>query len=175
MLSIKYVVIMVSLGLALYYDIKEGKIKNFITITAASIGLVANLYEYGLTGGIWVFLKGGLFPVLMLVTLWQINVLGAGDIKLFAAIGAIMGLPFVINSFVYSVFAGGIISLGVLIYRGQLYQRMKCILEYLCFVLATRQLSVYNNKDDNESKFPFSTAIVPGTMLQLCFTIFQVK
>lgn len=173
-LILKSILLIAGLGLALFHDIKEQKIKNFITLPAAFLGLVLNFLEQG-PCGLLVSLKGWIIPVLLLIVLYRINVMGAGDIKLFAAIGAVMGLPFVLYSFVFTIYIGGVVAVIILIKRNQLLNRMKRLSGYVKFVLFTRQLSAYSSKDDSSSKFIFSTAIVPGTLLQLCLTVLRLK
>lgn len=166
---IKTILLMTALAMALYYDVKEQKIKNFITYPAAMLGLALNMTEHGLAG-LGFTLVGWLIPVTVLGLFYVTNIMGAGDIKLFAAIGAIMGLPFTVYSFVYSVFFGGLIALAVLLKRRQFCLRMKRIYEYLCFVAVTRRIQPYCAKNDKQGKFIFSSAIVPGTILHLLLT-----
>lgn len=158
-------VLLFSLGLALYYDLKETRIKNFITLPAALTGLALNVYEGGITG-LQLSLKGWLMPILALLILYRINVMGAGDIKLFAAIGAIMGLPFTVYCFMFSVYIGGLISVGLLWKRKQFKRRMLQVLNYVKFILVTKQIPVYVSEGDTGSKFIFSAAIVPGAIVQ---------
>ncbi len=162
----KLLLLLLTLILALYQDIKEQKIKNSITFSAAFLGLSVNVAEHGLDGFVLAVI-GWSIPVFVLGICYAANIMGAGDIKLFAAIGAIMGLSFTVYSFVYSVYFGGLIAFILLYKRSVFKQRMYRIYEYLCFVAATRRLIPYCDKADQESKFIFSTAIVPGTILHL--------
>lgn len=159
-----------TLIISLYHDIKEQKIKNYVTYSAAFLGLAVNIAEYGLAG-LGSSMVGWLTPVLVLGLFYIINIMGAGDIKLFAAIGAIMGLPFAMYSFAYSVYFGGLIALIILYKKKQFGQRMYRIYQYLCLVAATRKVVPYCAKSDNQSKFIFSAAIVPGTILHLFMTL----
>lgn len=171
---VKALVLLISLSMSFYYDIREHKIKNFITIPAALIGCLINFMEKGLSG-LSFSVEGWLTPVIFLILFYYINVMGAGDIKLFAAIGAIMGLPFVIFSFTFTVCLGSIIGLALMIKRRALLFRMRILLNYFLFSVATRKLSPYVSKNDLSSKFAFSVAIIPGTCLQLLLTILELK
>lgn len=170
-MSFKLFLLLSTLMLALYHDIKEQKIKNYVTYSAAFVGLTVNVAEHGLDGLVF-SLVGGLTPIMVLGLWYIVNIMGAGDIKLFAAIGSIMGLPFTMYSFVYSLYFGGFIALIILSKRKQFRQRMYRIYEYFCFVAATRKIAPYCTKTDSHSKFIFSAAIVPGTILHLCLTVF---
>lgn len=167
---LKTVLLVSTLMLALYHDIKEQKIKNYVTYSAAFLGLTLNVAEHGLDG-LGFTVVGWLTPVMVLGLLYATNIMGAGDIKLFAAIGAIMGLPFTMYCLAYSVYFGGLIALIILIRRKQFKQRMYRIYEYIYFIAITRKIVPYCAKSDNQSKFIFSTAIVPGTILHLFLTV----
>ncbi len=172
-LAVKSGLLLVVLAMSLYYDVKEQKIKNFITVPAAGIGLLLNILDQGYAGLI-LSIQGWIVPVVVLMFFYVIGTMGAGDIKLFAAIGAIMGLPFVVNSFVFSVFIGGVIAVVLLVWRRVFLERMRNLFAYFKLVLITRSISRYSDKDDRSSKFIFTTAIIPGTVLQLCIMILQI-
>jgi len=160
----KTLILAVTLAAALFFDIRYCRIKNAVTYPAAAAGILVNFTEFGAPGAL-LAVKGWLFPVLVLFVLYYINVMGAGDIKLFAAIGAIMGLPFVVYCFLLSVYIGGVIACWLLIRRGQFRDRMRKLYDYAKTVLFSGRLFPYSVKGDNESKFIFTAAIVPGTVV----------
>lgn len=162
--------VLVVLIFALYYDLRENKIKNFVTLPAAIAGLVLNSAQEGWMG-FWAALQGWLIPTLLLFILYYINVMGAGDIKLFAALGSIMGVPFALESFAYTTFIGGIIAMVLLLVRGQFVASMSRLVRYFQLLMWAGKLYPYSAKDDTGSKFAFTTAIVPGTLFQLFFTL----
>lgn len=167
---VKAGLILVILALALYYDLRENKIKNLLTLPAAFVGLGLNFWDQG-WNGLLASVQGWLIPTLLLFVLYYINVMGAGDIKLFAALGAIMGLSFALESFVYTVFIGGVIAVVLLVVRGQFVSKMYRVALYFKLLLWAGKLYPYSAKADTSSKFAFTTAIVPGTLLQLFFTL----
>ncbi|MFA5881152.1 MAG: A24 family peptidase [Eubacteriales bacterium] len=171
-LLVKSILIFITLGLALYYDIYQQKIKNQITLPAAILGAGINLFDKGMDGLLY-SLKGWLVPIIILIAFYYINVMGAGDIKLFAAVGAIMGLPFAFYSFVFSIYIGGLMALVVLIRKKELLKRMDRLYNYLKYTFLVCTVSAYGNKDEKNNKFIFAAAIVPGTLLQLILTIWK--
>jgi prepilin peptidase CpaA len=89
----KIILLVIILGLSLYHDVKEQKIKNIVTLPGALLGLILNGTENGWSG-LTLSFWGWVVPTLALMIFYYIHVIGAGDIKLYAAIGAIMGLDF---------------------------------------------------------------------------------
>ena len=169
----KTITMIVILALALYYDVKEQKIKNFITIPAAVTGIAINLTERGLEG-VFLSLQGWIVPVLALMVFYAIKVMGAGDIKLFAALGAIMGLKFVIYSFIYTVYIGAVIAFFLLVRRNQFKKRLMYLGSYFRNCFLTGKLYPYSTAGERESKFIFTLALVPGTLLQYCCVLFGI-
>lgn len=162
-------VLTVTLVLALYFDLRYRKIKNSITIPAAISGCVLNVFEHGSWGFVF-SLKGWIIPVAALIILYSINVMGAGDIKLFAAIGSIMGASFAAYSIVFSIYFGAVISLLILIKNRSFYEKISKLFSYLWYCFAVKKLVPYSHKGDNDSKFPFSLAVVPAVVVEFFTT-----
>lgn len=163
---IKGFILVLILGISCYQDIRTHKIRNHVTLTASLAGLIMNTQQQGLPG-LWFSFQGWLIPVLALMVLFKVKVTGAGDIKLFAAIGSMMGLHFVLYCFFYSLFFGALFAVMILIKRNNLIEKMTSVFYYLFLILSARQLFEYHSKDDRDSKFAFTTAIVPGVLVQL--------
>jgi len=60
-------------------------------------------------------LLGIIVPFLLLIVLYALRMLGAGDVKLFSAIGAVLGVRAALWIMAYSFLAGGVIALIILI------------------------------------------------------------
>lgn len=164
-ISIKYFVLVLLLLLALISDIKTYKISNKITFPFIAFGLIINLY-LGSIRGIAASAAGILIPVLLLVFLFALHMLGAGDIKLFCAIGSICGKEFVLYSIACSFLMGGIIALVIMCCRKNGQYRLRYLLEYLKGCWLTFSLLPYSEFTDKTdgAKFHFAWAIVLGTL-----------
>lgn len=172
-MSLQAVLLILLLVLSLISDIRTYKIKNIITLPFTVAGLVVNCILYG-TNGLKLSVIGWLVAVLMLFMLYALRMLGAGDVKLFGAVGAIMGYAFTVDSILYSFIFGGIIGVFYLIARKNAAKRLKYLLTYLksCF-LSFRLLDYSDFKDKGRGdSFRFSYAALPGTLLQLIITGF---
>lgn len=164
-LLIKGLLIMTFLFLAVISDIRTRKIKNRIVLAFILVGLLANLFENGWTG-ILDSLWGITFPVMVLFPLFLLKMLGAGDIKCFSAIGAIMGAEFVTYSMIYSFIAGGVIALIIMALNKNALQRFGYLISYLKVSLLTLSLSEYDNLQKSKGAFRFTYAIFLGVILQ---------
>lgn len=167
LIIIQYILLAVLLILAVAGDMKTYKIRNELILTALAAGLAANL----LTGG-WPAaanaLLAALLPLLLLIALYALRMLGAGDIKLFCAVGAIVGAPAILLCMAFSFLAGGVIALAVMAFRGNFGQRSAHLLRYFKTCFLTRSLQPYTDFQDRSdgAKFPFSLTIACGVLLQ---------
>ncbi len=86
---INYILILVILSVAVYWDFKTFKIPNRLSYTGWGVGLSYSLMIYGIDGFlsslVWI-----LIPIAVLFLLFIFRFLGAGDIKLFSFIGSIL-------------------------------------------------------------------------------------
>ena len=100
-------------------DIRTRRIPN--PLTAAMAGLGIGLAATG-TSGISVAASfGGFFlGLLLMLPGYGFGATGAGDVKLMAAVGAIVGPPLVLSAFLFTSVAGGVLALVVAMQRHQL-------------------------------------------------------
>jgi prepilin peptidase CpaA len=104
-------------------DLRTRKIPNYLTLGAALAGLLFNLAVFGLSG-----LTSGILGLLMgfgfLILPYIMGGMGAGDVKALAALGAWLGPWGTLGLFCYMAIAGGVMALGVLIWKGLLWQKL---------------------------------------------------
>lgn len=165
-ITIKCFEIIVLLALALISDIKTYKIKNNIVFPFIIIGILTNMHLHGIAGIVFSF-KGLIAPILLLIIFFALRMLGAGDIKLFSAIGSIMGLEFILYTILYSFLAGGAIALLLIIVRKNGIKRFTYFFQYLksCFLnLAILPYTDFDDKSDG-GKFRFAFAIACGVAI----------
>lgn len=167
-LLIQTVEIFILLALALLCDIKTYKIKNLITLPITVLGFVTNITVFGFEG-LKSSILGWCIPVALLFFLFMQKMLGAGDIKLFGAIGAIMGCEFAVYSILYSFVFGGFIGMGFLFARRNAADRFKYFFNYVKSCMLTYSFLQYGDFKSGQKMdgFCFSYAVVPGTMLQM--------
>lgn len=158
--------------LSLASDLRSYKIKNSIIFPFILSGLAINCYYSGVDGML-ASLLGIIFPAVLLMVLFALKMLGAGDIKLFCAIGAIMGIDFVLRTIAYSFICGGLIALALLVLRKNGRQRLIHLISYIIALLFTLSLQPYTNFNDKSdgAKFHFSYAIAFGTAVQVFLSL----
>jgi prepilin peptidase CpaA len=106
-------------GLAAVIDLRTRRIPNALTGSLAVVGLglaAAQLGTVGIGGAIIGFLLGFAF----MLPGNMFGATGAGDVKLFAAAGALLGPATTVRAFFFTAIAGGVIALFVALRRRRL-------------------------------------------------------
>ncbi|MBK5291356.1 MAG: prepilin peptidase, partial [Acidobacteriia bacterium] len=116
--------------LAALFDLRSRRIPNWLTVSGAVLGLGLNWF-LGETSGLVFGAKGLGFAMLVYLPLYMIRAMGAGDVKLMAAIGAILGPMNWLGVFVLSALLGGPIALITAMSRGRLGQSFRNVLAIL--------------------------------------------
>ena len=163
-----------------FWDLKERRIPNTITFTGIMLGILINLMAEGGAGLMRAIL--GLFAGLAIFFLpFVMGGMGAGDVKLMGAIGALMGWEFSLMTALYSAIVGGVMVLVHLLYTGKLRETLKKMLYSLIVLLlqfASRlgyNETVYkvhekfskNGNDHKKVYIPYGVAIAGGAILVL--------
>ena len=110
-------------AMATGFDLRTRRVPNVLNALIASIGLVlaatglsgvsAGAAAAGLGLGLALMLPGHLF-----------GATGAGDVKLFAAMGTLVGPSHILRAFVFTIVAGGVLAVAVAVKRGRLQQTL---------------------------------------------------
>lgn len=103
-----------ALLIATITDLRSQKIYNWLTFPLILSGLAAHTINGGLDGLTLSAGGFGLGLVLMVVPFF-IGVMGAGDVKLMAGIGAWLGVNATFTAFLFTCLAGGVYALFVML------------------------------------------------------------
>lgn len=166
-MEVKIALLFLVITLAVYSDIRSFKIKNLVTYPAVVLGIVINTYLYG-TEGFRDTIIAVFIPIIVLFIFFALRMLGAGDIKLYCAIGAIMGWRFVVACLAYSFIFGGFISVIILLLRKNALQRFKYLFNYIKTSFMLIKIDKYQDfANDKNGLFRFSYAVLGGTIISM--------
>jgi prepilin peptidase CpaA len=115
-------------------DIRERKVYNLLTYPLFLSGLI---FHTAVSGG-WGFatsLGGALFGFLILLAPCFLGGIGAGDVKLLAAIGAWLRVPIIIHVFILAGLAIGLWSIVVILKQGMSFGALRERIEAMVFRL----------------------------------------
>lgn len=150
--------------LAAAWDVRAGRIPNRLTYGAIAAGLLVRAWLGGwrgtLDGLAAGLLGGGVFFVFFLV-----RGMGAGDVKLMAAVGVWAGLHHLPAVLLTSAIAGGILALGYMFVRRRGAHTLRNLGMLLRFHLASGLAPhpEINLQNPQAVKIPYALAIAAGT------------
>ena len=99
-------------GTAAVVDVKERRVPNLLTFGGAALAVAYHSWAGGISG--LAFSGAGWATGLILfLPLFLLRGLGAGDVKLLAAVGACLGPAVTLRVALYSVLAGGLLAVAV--------------------------------------------------------------
>src|SRR5947207_13865512 len=113
------IVLIMLVSAAAWTDLRTRKIPNWITATGALLGFALQVWYGGLHGAA-ASLEGAVLGLGIFIALFITGGMGAGDVKLFSAVGALAGPQALVLVFVFTGLLGGIAAGVVAISRGQL-------------------------------------------------------
>ncbi|HYT75439.1 MAG TPA: A24 family peptidase [Vicinamibacterales bacterium] len=154
------------LAAAVVLDVRTRRIPNWLTagIAAAGFGIAA--------GGGHVSLAqasiGMVVGLLLMLPGHIIGATGAGDVKLMAAIGAVVGPGAIVRVFLYSAVAGGVFALAVAMRRGLVQQTVFATTRLVTSPTDARQAIEASGR---ANRFAYGPAIAAGTLLSFMVTL----
>ena len=164
------VVIVSLLAASVYSDLIYNKIRNMWVGVATLLGLLAHFYLAGWPGLFSSFL-GLIVGLGVFLPFYILGGMAAGDVKLMASVGALVGAKLAWITVVLSLLSGVLLALGYLAVRGDLNRYLSRYRLILKNLLVTRKIRLsYLSPEDNEiatHRFPYALAIASGVILSL--------
>lgn len=142
-------------------DIRTRRIPNALTATMAGIGV--GLAASGTSGvSLWASMAGFALGLALMMPGHALGATGAGDVKLMAAVGAMVGPGTVLMAFAFTAIVGGLMALAIAIRR----QRLRATLTGTGRLIAgpagvKQQIS----SASASSRFAYGPAIAVGSVL----------
>jgi prepilin peptidase CpaA len=143
-------------------DIQKRRVPNVLTMGLASVGLLLAMAGLGsvTVGGA---LGGLALGLALLMPAHIFGATGAGDVKLLAAFGALLGPAGVFDAFLRAAILGGVMALAVAVWRG----RLRETLYGTALLVSTRSRAVAAviESPASNNRFPYAPAIALGAAL----------
>jgi prepilin peptidase CpaA len=112
-----------TLIIALVIDLKTRRIPNALTLPAMLLGILfaASWKEAAMRAGLVVLVLGGGY------LLFAVGIIGAGDVKLAAAVASLKGWDFLVTTLIGAAIVGLFVAIFALAKRGDLFPFMRRI------------------------------------------------
>jgi prepilin peptidase CpaA len=149
------------LGSAAVVDSARRKIPNGISLGTAAVGVTlaaTGTSGVSLTSSVLGFFLG----FLLMLPGHVLGSTGAGDVKLFAGAGAVIGVEQVVPAFLMTAIAGGALALAIAWWRGRLLRTFR-LTARLFGRRAEAKADIESPGEHN--RFPYGPAIAVGCVL----------
>lgn len=165
----------VLLGAAVWHDVRSRRIPNFIVFCGAAMGVGLHL---ALPAGVGLFgtpmgslglassLGGFALGMLVFMPMYVFRLMGAGDVKLLAMVGAFVGAGDILPITVLILAVGGILALLFAVYQGSLRPLLRNawqMMLYSSFSALHGKLAMAPPVAAS-GRLPYAVAIAGGTM-----------
>ena len=149
-----------------YYDVRYRRIPNAYVLATLVSGLIVNIIFGGLPGAM-ASLGGCIFAFTLMFILHVFGAMGAGDVKLFAAIGSLTGAHLVLPTFFVVILTGGLLGLCLMLRAGAIRDTMQRVLQILVGLLPGWQMPRFAVPADRRLTIPYGVAITFGSLISL--------
>jgi prepilin peptidase CpaA len=147
-------------GASAAIDLRQRRVPNWLNLCITVSGLVlaaAHLTRVSVVGALAGFAVG----FLLMMPGHLVGATGAGDVKLFAAIGTLLGPSGAVVAFMYTAILGGVLALVVAVRRG----RLERTLQGTATLVMTGGANVAElERPSANNRFAYAPAIAAGTL-----------
>lgn len=150
------------------FDWRSQKIPNAVTFPAMVVGL--GLYGFaGGADGIAFSGKGLALGAGFFFVPYYLGGMGAGDVKLMGAVGALLGWRLALVALFYTALAGGLLAVLVILRRRAVGRSLAGIAALLSALSASKRLPTADTLEGERIAIPYALPIALGTAAALGF------
>ncbi len=153
-----------------YMDVRYRRIPNKLVLVTLLGGLVLNTF-FGGIHALLASLGGVALGFGLMFFLHIFGTMGAGDVKLFASIGAIIGISHVLPTLLIVAITGGVLALCKMVYARRVGTTMLGVLQFFYGLLPGGKVPRFEIPTDRSYTLPYAVAINFGSVL--AFFIFR--
>jgi prepilin peptidase CpaA len=148
----------------IYYDVRYRRIPNVLVLATLLAGISINTGFSGLHGMLSSFEGFALafFPMLLMHIF---GAMGAGDVKLFGAVGAVLGVGLVPLAFVVVVMLGAVLAIYTMLRAGTVITTLHGVLRIFVGFLPGWEMPRFAMSPDRKHTIPYGVAIMLGSLI----------
>jgi prepilin peptidase CpaA len=172
-------VLLVVLLTAATFDVLYRRIPNWLTVSGVVLGIAMNTLIGTPEAGIVFSLVGLAVAFGLYAALYSLRAMGAGDVKLMAAVGAMVGWERWFGIFFVTALIGGVMAMILVVSRGRLQKTFFNVGFILSEMKSGRPAYLANEELDVKNKkalgLPHGAVIAVSTVFYLALSVRLVK
>ena len=149
-----------------YYDARYRRIPNAFVLATLIAGLSINSIIGGLPGAL-ASLGGCALAFALMFMLHIFGAMGAGDVKLFAAIGSVVGASLVVPTFLVVVLTGGALAVVTMFRAGTVKETLWRVVQIVVGFLPGWEMPRFSVPAERRYTIPYGVAITLGSLISL--------
>jgi prepilin peptidase CpaA len=155
---------------AAVFDVRYRKIPNWLTLLGVLVGLGLNTFLFQGWPGLRLSLMGLGLGFGVYFVLYALRAMGAGDVKLMAAVGSMVGWEDWFGIFIITAIVGGVAALLLVLFRG----RLKKTLFNVSFILSEMKSGrpAYMGKEELDVRSPKALGLPHGAVIAVATLAF---
>src|SRR5664280_1551296 len=168
-------VLLVMLLAAAVFDVLYRRIPNWLTVSGVALGIAMNTLIGSPEAGLEFSLVGLAVAFGIYAALYALRAMGAGDVKLMAAVGALVGWERWFGIFFVTALIGGVMAMMLVVARGRLKKTFFNVSFILSEMKSGRPAYLKNEELDVKNKkalgLPHGAVIAVGTVFYLALCV----
>ena len=161
-----HLVVIFLAGAACVTDILWRRVPNPLVIAGLGLGIGLNAWSWGFHG-LLMSLVGAVLGVALFLPFFALGGMGAGDVKLLAALGSLLGPGDLVRTALVGALAGGLMALAVAAWQGRLLATFRGMGRLLAYWAAggLRPSPELNLGSSAALKIPYAVPVAAGAVL----------
>ncbi len=162
--AIKLILLVPLAATVTYYDVRYRRIPNVLVLAALVAGLIINTSFSGMQGTLS-SVQGFALAFVPMFLMHIFGAMGAGDVKLFSAIGAVLGVSMVPMAFVVVVMLGAALAVYSMLRAGTVFSTLHGVLRIFVGILPGWEMPRFAMPPDRRHTIPYGVAIMLGSLI----------
>ena len=148
----------------IYYDVKYRRIPNVLVLATLLAGISVNTAFSGFQGTIS-SVRGFALAFIPMLLMHIFGAMGAGDVKLFGAVGSVLGVSLVPLAFVVVVMLGAVLAIYTMLRAGTVISTLHGVLRIFVGLLPGWEMPRFAMSPDRKHTIPYGVAIMLGSLI----------
>ena len=148
----------------MYYDVRYRRIPNVLVLGLLIGGLTINTSFGGFSGAL-ASIQGFALAFIPMLLIHLFGAMGAGDVKLFGAVGSVIGVSMVPLTFVVVVMLGAALAIYTMMRSGTVFSTLHGVLRIFVGIMPGWEMPRFAIPSDRKHTIPYGVAIMLGSLL----------
>lgn len=154
----------------IYFDVRYRRIPNVIIVPTLIGGVIINT-AIGSWWGMLGSAEGFALAFVAMLLMHLFGAMGAADVKLSGAVGAVLGVSMVPLALVIIVMTGAVLALYSMIRSGRVFSTLHGVMRIFVGILPGWEMPRFAMPPDRRHTIPYGVAIVLGSLIAVA--VFQ--